>query len=47
MIKVENTALKVLAFLILLGALVCGYISWERYHVEKNATTVELSLIHI
>lgn len=42
MIKVENTALKVLAFLILLGALVCGYISWERYHVEKNATTVEM-----
>lgn len=33
---------KVLFLLIFIGAVLGGYISWERYHIERNATTVEM-----
>ena len=33
---------KILFLLIFVGAVLSGYISWERYHIEQNATTVEM-----
>ncbi len=41
MISKQNVY-KILSLLIIIGAVVGGYISWERYHIEKNATTVEM-----
>ena len=33
---------KILFLLIFVGAVLSSYISWERYHIEQNATTVEM-----
>ena len=38
----QETAFKVLAILVLIGALAGGLISWQRYHVEEKASTVEM-----
>ncbi len=38
----QETAFKLLAVLILLGAAAGGLISWQRYQVEEKASTVEM-----
>ncbi len=38
----QETAFKLLAVLILLGAAAGGLISWQRYQVEERASTVEM-----
>lgn len=38
----QETAFKVLAVLVLIGAMAGGLISWQRYQVEEKASTVEM-----
>ena len=38
----QEAALKLLTVLILIGAAAGGWISWQRYHVESTASTVEM-----
>ena len=38
----QQTVFKLLAVLILIGAMAGAWISWQRYHVEAAAQTVEM-----
>ena len=38
----QQTVVKLLAVLILIGAMAGAWISWQRYHVEAAAQTVEM-----
>ena len=37
----QQTVFKLLAVLVLIGAMAGAWISWQRYHVEAAAQTVE------